>query len=298
VVHEGYLHKLHKMGGLSWWCKQWVVLKRDSCLYYYKSPQSLDPLGVIVLPSFRFNRAVDQSKKHVIRISRGPSVYLFAAHDEADYEHWIQSLAQAAKNNNVSIQASISNCALAALAINQPALTGWLYKLKLSGFRAKRKYCVLKENALFFYHNIYDKKAHEVIYLLGYTVAPTSVRSYKYCFALIPPTMKRCNSVLIYADDNKISSERWCDKLSETLQEMKGLDMGMDHPEYVQSSIESLGSLLPSVSKQALHRKDSTDVCEREVYRKKDTQDDTYGFKTLLHGTDGTLKGRPRSWCQ
>ena len=41
--------------------------------------------------------------------------------------------------------------------------------------------------------------------------------------------------------------------------------MGMDHPEYVQSSIESLGSLLPSVSKQALHRKDSTDVCEREV---------------------------------
>lgn len=154
------------------------------------SPQSLDPLGVIVLPSFRFNRAVDQSRKHVIRISRGPSLYLFAglwntfetirtncgvqifsddqimwnvtfffylchlhisfptlpAHDEADYEHWIQSLAQAAKNNNVSIQASISNCALAALAINQPALTGWLYKLKLSGFRAKRKYCVLKVN--------------------------------------------------------------------------------------------------------------------------------------------------------
>ena len=149
------------------------------------------------------------------------------------------------------------------------------------------------------------------------------------------------SKVRIFRSFCKLWTFRWCDKLSETLQEMKGLDMGMDHPEYVQSSIESLGSLLPSVSKQALHRKDSTDVCEREVrfgeqfflachgelsgflyyiqcnnnfqrlsclfiiicflhqiYRKKDTQDDTYGFKTLLHGTDGTLKGRPRSWCQ
>ena len=51
--------------------------------------------------------------------------------------------------------------------------------------------------------------------------------------------------------------------------------MGMDHPEYVQSSIESLGSLLPSVSKQALHRKDSTDVCEREV---------RFGENSFSHG--------------
>ena len=62
---------------------------------------------------------------------------------------------------------------------------------------------------MFFYHDMVDRKAHEVLCLTGYSCAPTAVRDWKHCFALIPPTMKRWNSVLVLADENKLSYERW-----------------------------------------------------------------------------------------
>lgn len=37
VVYEGYLQRQTKCGGIKLWNKQWVVVKRDGCLYYHKS---------------------------------------------------------------------------------------------------------------------------------------------------------------------------------------------------------------------------------------------------------------------
>ena len=70
------------------------------------------------------------------------------------------------------------------------------------------KFAHFQDNMMFFYYDIKDKKAHEVLCLTGYSCAATSVRDYKYCFALIPPTMKRWNSVLVFANENKHSYDR------------------------------------------------------------------------------------------
>jgi hypothetical protein len=65
-------------------------------------------------------------------------------HHSQEYEKWLQVLAEATKTQTLILNHSIHNCALSALAIDNPLYSGWILKLKLSGFRTKRKWCVLK----------------------------------------------------------------------------------------------------------------------------------------------------------
>lgn len=301
VVHEGYLQRQTKCGGIKLWNKQWVVVKRDGCLYYHKSRES-QPSGMIVLPSFHYSKAVCANRKNVIKITRGSSVYLFAAHDLQEYEKWLQVLAEATKTQTLTLNHSIHNCALSALAIDNPLYSGWILKLKLSGFRAKRKWCVLKDNMMFFYYNIEDKKAHEVLCLTGYSCAATSVRDYKYCFALIPPTMKRWNSVLVFANENKHSYDRWYEKIRSVLDSTQ-LDNGaataaaVAPPRTASSTPTTSPTPMPAGplpgSPQLTLRSSAPSPDTREYYRKKDMKNENmYNFNTLVHTGDA----RPRSW--
>ena len=81
------------------------VLKKDNCLYYYKHSEDKDSLGVIVLANYSISKAVEASKKHCFRLSKGGArTYYLCAADENDMRKWMMALNEALKRSAKAVR--------------------------------------------------------------------------------------------------------------------------------------------------------------------------------------------------
>ncbi|GAB6030194.1 hypothetical protein CHUAL_005870 [Chamberlinius hualienensis] len=208
-VHCGFLHRqttlLHK------WCRRWFILKHDHCLYYYKNQQSKEPLGAVMLLNYSVSRALDVGRPFAFRLTKfGSASYCFAADDEENMNRWASLINQySSMSGQIDpwIEISTRNVQLPALSIQLPDCHGYLGKLGHRWKTWKRRYCVLKDACVYFYHDINSTTSIGVAHLHGYRIQSCPVSGRKYTFEAIPPELKM-KHFHFYAD-NETDRKRW-----------------------------------------------------------------------------------------
>eukprot|EP00116_Pleurobrachia_bachei_P008569 sb/3468831/ len=90
---EGWLLKLGGSGLTPKnWRKRWFVLK-GFCLYYFKSDQDEQALGVITMPSFNIAAAHEVRKKYAFKAyHKNTRTYYFLAETEEERQRWMEKM--------------------------------------------------------------------------------------------------------------------------------------------------------------------------------------------------------------
>ncbi|XP_042216427.1 uncharacterized protein LOC121862321 isoform X2 [Homarus americanus] len=197
----GYLYKLggaHHTPGSSTiirkWHRRWFALKKDHCLYYYKSEMEQHPLGAVHLLDYSVHALADMGKPFSFTVAKfgGMTLHL-AAHTEEARNRWGQVITQAAAEaaqRDELMEISSRRVQQAPASITSPDCFGFLHKLGARWHQWKRRYCVLKDACLYLYHDTDATQAIGVVHLHGYRVQSTSIGGKKHAFELLPPEPK------------------------------------------------------------------------------------------------------------
>ncbi|KAK7080294.1 PDZ domain [Halocaridina rubra] len=197
----GYLYKLggaHHTPGSSTitrtWHRRWFALKRDHCLYYYKSEMEQHPLGAVHLLDYSVHALADGGKPFSFTVAKfgGMTLHL-AAHTEDARNRWGQVITEAAARaaqRDELMETSAKRVQQAPASIPVPDCFGFLHKLGARWHQWKRRYCVLKDACLYLYHDTDATQAIGVVHLHGYRVQSTSIGGKKHAFELLPPEPK------------------------------------------------------------------------------------------------------------
>ncbi|XP_063829230.1 uncharacterized protein LOC135078632 [Ostrinia nubilalis] len=82
------------------WTRRWFVLKRDNCLYYYKTDSSIHPVGALMLVNYQLTEE-DAGRPHGFRLQRGGGTRLQLAADTSEAAaRWRAVLAHAIDASN------------------------------------------------------------------------------------------------------------------------------------------------------------------------------------------------------
>ncbi|KAK3854348.1 hypothetical protein Pcinc_039164 [Petrolisthes cinctipes] len=118
-----------------------------------------------------------------------PSLTL-AAHTPLTRHQWAQVLTQASAHAAQRDEV-VETCGLrlqhGPASVSTPDCFGYLHKLGARYHQWKRRYCVLKDAALYLYHDTEATQAIGVVQLQGYRVQSTSLGGKKHAFELLPP---------------------------------------------------------------------------------------------------------------
>ncbi|RXG73829.1 Regulator of G-protein signaling 12 [Armadillidium vulgare] len=183
-VCAGYLYKLggaHHMPGSNVitrkWRRRWFALKKDRCLYYYKSEMDQTPLGAVHLLDYSVHALSNGGRPYAFTIAkfRGTTLHL-AARTEDARNRWGQMVTQA------------------ALEASQMA-------------PMEEKILCPKDACLFFYYDTDATSAIGVVHLHGYRVQSTSIAGKKFAFELIPPD-PRYRHFYLHTDSDS-DKKRW-----------------------------------------------------------------------------------------
>ncbi|KAK8743071.1 hypothetical protein OTU49_001510 [Cherax quadricarinatus] len=197
----GYLYKLggaHHTPGSSTiirkWHRRWFALKRDHCLYYYKSEMEQHPLGAVHLLDYSVHALPEVGKPFSFTVAKlgGMTLHL-AAHTEDARNRWGQVITQAAleaAQRDELMEISSRRIQQPPASIASPDCFGFLHKLGARWHQWKRRYCVLKDACLYLYHDTEATQAIGVVHLHGYRVQSTSIGGKKHAFELLPPEPK------------------------------------------------------------------------------------------------------------
>ncbi|XP_018324486.1 uncharacterized protein LOC108736517 isoform X2 [Agrilus planipennis] len=200
-VHGGeplYCGYLWKLGGYASgapskkWVRRWFTLKKDNCLYYYKTDVDKQPVGAMMLMGYEIIRSDDSSSQQPFQIDlRKPGVPTLhiAADTEAAAARWLEVLYTAAEKSQMAdtwLEQTRRNLTVAPDEIPKPDCFGYLIKLGSQWKSWSRRYCVLKDACLYFYHDASAKSAFGVACLHGYRVQPSASGSKKHGFEIIP----------------------------------------------------------------------------------------------------------------
>lgn len=106
---EGTGGSTDKMTNSRLWRRRWFVLKSDACLYWFRNPKSLEPIGAISLQGYCTGIVNEclYGQEHLFRlIGYGNSpVKYFAATDHDTANQWVKAL-----NQNAVRFTNVSNC--------------------------------------------------------------------------------------------------------------------------------------------------------------------------------------------
>ncbi|KAI4456933.1 pdz domain [Holotrichia oblita] len=198
-IYSGYLWKL---GGYASgvptnkWIRRWFVLKKDNCLYFYKTDVDKQPVGAMMLQSYEICREDDNSPgvqprpyRFCIRRTGMPTLHL-AADNEPTISKWLEVLANAVEESQIAdtwLEQARRNLTLAPNAIPKPDCFGYLVKLGTQWKSWSRRYCVLKDACLYFYQDANSRSAFGVACLHGYKVQQTASGSKKHAFEILAP---------------------------------------------------------------------------------------------------------------
>uniref|UniRef100_A0A182K3W2 PDZ domain-containing protein n=1 Tax=Anopheles christyi TaxID=43041 RepID=A0A182K3W2_9DIPT len=172
-IYTGFLWRYCSSGGK--WVRRWFSLRPDHCLYYYKSDSDNQPIGAIMLTNHTIERIplepITRPNSFAIDTEEGTKVQLSADSEEAA-SRWIAIISHAAQQCDPWLENS-----------------GPLTKLGSKWRSWTKRYCVLKDAVLYFYHDGQSKSAFGMACLQGYRVQPSSAGGKKYAFEIVPPEL-------------------------------------------------------------------------------------------------------------
>ncbi|XP_029048576.1 uncharacterized protein LOC114878668 isoform X2 [Osmia bicornis bicornis] len=200
------------------WVRRWFALRRDNCLYYYKTDADSQPVGAVMLIKYEVEQT-PELRLHSFAIKKqGAPTLRLAADSEEAAARWTTVIKEAIERNDqvdTWLEASMRMREMAACAIQRPDCFGYLSKQQEHARKTSsptgwsRRYCVLKDAALYFYDDANAEKAFGVACLHGFRVhssAPTS-GGRKHAFELQPPDPTQRS--YIFATESEMDKKRW-----------------------------------------------------------------------------------------
>lgn len=200
------------------WVRRWFSLRRDNCLYYYKTDTDSQPVGAVMLLKYDVETTSDIKPHSFIIRKQGAPIHHLAADNEETARRWINVIREAVERNNQAdtwLDASLRMQYMPASSIQRPDCFGYLSKQQDRARKTSsptgwsRRYCVLKDAALYFYNDANADKAFGVACLHGFRVHGSSQNSggRKHSFELQPPDpTQRCYT---FSTDSEMDKKRW-----------------------------------------------------------------------------------------
>ncbi|KAF5285916.1 hypothetical protein FQA39_LY04377 [Lamprigera yunnana] len=193
----GYLWKLsgYASGTTSnKWLRRWFTLKSDNCLYFYKTDTETQSVGAIMLLNYEVIKIDDSnSKLFCFDLKKvGFPVLHLAADTEEGARRWINALLKIiykCQTVDTWVEKTKRNQMLSPNRINNPDCFGYLVKLEQNTYN--RRYCILKEACLYFYHDINSQNAFGVACLYGYIVKESELEVQPHAFDIIPEDLSQ-----------------------------------------------------------------------------------------------------------
>ncbi|KAI8439309.1 hypothetical protein MSG28_013140 [Choristoneura fumiferana] len=192
------------------WTRRWFVLKRDNCLYYYKTDSSIHPVGALMLVNYQLAEE-DAGRPHGFRLQRGGGNRLQLAADTAEAAaRWSAVLAHAIDTSNQRdgwLEVTMRNMKLPPSSIPRPDCFGYLMKLGSKWKSWAKRYCVLKDACLYFYSDGNSKNAFGMACLHGYRVQTCAPGGKKYAFEVMPTEPKQRH--FYFHTESEMDRKRW-----------------------------------------------------------------------------------------
>lgn len=218
-LYSGYLWKI---GGLASghptnkWIRRWFSVKADNCLYYYKTDIDKQPVGAMMLSNYDVRQVPDgdpDAPERCFRFTicrKGVLPLHLAADSEQALIRWMEVIDQAIKDSDLAdtwLEQARRNLTVPPCSISKPDCFGYLIKLGTQWKSWSRRYCVLKDACLYFYHDAHAKSAFGVACLHGYKVQQSTSGSKKHAFEVIPadPTQKH----YYFHTETDMDRKRW-----------------------------------------------------------------------------------------
>ncbi|XP_011868894.1 PREDICTED: uncharacterized protein LOC105562559 [Vollenhovia emeryi] len=214
---SGYLWRKSTSSCTEKWVRRWFALRRDNCLYCYKTDSDSQPVGAVMLLKYDVEQT-PELKVHSFAIKKkGAPTLRLAADTEEAAGRWITVIREAVERNDqidTWLDSSLRMREMAACAIHRPDCFGYLNKQQEHARKTSsptgwsRRYCVLKDAALYFYDDANAEKAFGVACLHGFRVhssAPTS-GGRKHAFELLPPDPTQRS--YIFASESEMDKKR------------------------------------------------------------------------------------------
>ncbi|CAH2043452.1 unnamed protein product, partial [Iphiclides podalirius] len=192
------------------WTRRWFVLKRDNCLYYYKTDSSVHPVGALMLVNYQLTEE-DAGRPHGFRLQRGGGTRLQLAADTAEASaRWRAVLAHAIDASNQRdgwLEVTMRNMKLPPSSILRPDCFGYLMKLGSKWKSWAKRYCVLKDACLYFYNDGNSKSAFGMACLHGYRIQTCAPGGKKYAFEVMPTEPKQRH--FYFHTESEMDRKRW-----------------------------------------------------------------------------------------
>ncbi|XP_046825570.1 uncharacterized protein LOC124427110 isoform X2 [Vespa crabro] len=200
------------------WVRRWFALRRDNCLYYYKTDSDSQPVGAIMLLKYEVETTPElRLHSFAIKKQAAPTLRLAADTEEAA-SRWTTVIREAIERNNqvdTWLNASLRMRELPACTIQKPDCFGYLNKQQEHAKKTSsptgwsKRYCVLKDAALYFYDDANAEKAFGVACLHGFRVYGSAPNSggRKHAFELQPPDPTQRSYT--FATESEMDKKRW-----------------------------------------------------------------------------------------
>lgn len=200
------------------WVRRWFALRRDNCLYYYKTDSDSQPVGAVMLLKYEVE-VTPELRLHSFAIKKqaAPTLRLAADTEEAA-SRWATVIKEAIERNNqvdTWLNASLRMRELPACTIQKPDCFGYLSKQQEHAKKTSsptgwsRRYCVLKDAALYFYDDANAERSFGVACLHGFRVYGSAPNSggRKHAFELQPPDPTQRSYT--FATESEMDKKRW-----------------------------------------------------------------------------------------
>ncbi|XP_046468440.1 uncharacterized protein [Neodiprion pinetum] len=200
------------------WVRRWFALRRDNCLYCYKTDADSQPVGAVMLLKYAVTPTPDvRPHSFVITKPGAPTLHLGADAEEAA-SRWATVIKEAVEKNNQGdtwLNASLRLQQMPPCTIQRPDCFGYLSKQQGAHTREfgsswSRRYCVLKDAVLYFYDDANAERAFGIACVRGFSVhwgASGSAEGRKHAFELQPPDSTQKSH--IFATESEMDKKRW-----------------------------------------------------------------------------------------
>ncbi|KAJ6649060.1 Sesquipedalian-1, partial [Pseudolycoriella hygida] len=171
------------------WVRRWFCLRPDNCLYFYKTEGDVLPVGAVRLAGNTVeNCSSGIGRPFAFQISSGENLPLYLAADsEEAANRWIAVTSHSAKQSDPWLELSTRTLRLPPNGVPRPDCFGYLMKLGTRWRVWSKRYCVLKDACLYFYHDGNSKNAFGMACLQGHRVIHTNNSlGKKFAFEIAP----------------------------------------------------------------------------------------------------------------